>query len=109
MSYGAHVAPAGVGSSSLAVAVPAQTSTCVEPDSRELIRSVSTVLHRRISDNEDAESKMLLPLFMEDTHTVPTAEDRYAVTLPLLHFQQCAFPTLYQVSHVARAICRDHM
>ena len=44
-------------------------STCVEPDHRELIRSVSVVLHRRIRDNEDAESKLLLPLFCEDTHT----------------------------------------
>ena len=60
-------------------------STCVEPDYRELIHSVSTVLQRRIRDNETAESKLSLPLFCEDTHTEPVVEDEYAVSLPLEH------------------------
>eukprot|EP00966_Prymnesium_polylepis_P132906 3072232-Prymnesium_polylepis.1 len=50
---------------------PVQQSTCVEPDSRALIHSVSTVLHRRIRDNETADMKTTLPLFLEDTHTEP--------------------------------------
>jgi len=73
-------------------------STCVEPDSRELIRSVSTVLHRRIRDNESAESKTTLPLFLEDTHTEPEAEEQFALTLPLLHLQLIGSPTLYELS-----------
>jgi len=60
-------------------------STCVEPDYRELIHSVSTVLQRRIRDNETAEAKLSLPLFCEDTHTEPVVEDEYAVSLPLEH------------------------
>eukprot|EP00900_Chrysochromulina_parva_P020366 jgi/Chrpa1/2963/Chrysochromulina_OHIO_Genome00013544-RA len=73
----------------------AAASTCVEPDHRELIRSVATVLYRRIRDNETADSKVITPLFCEDTHTEPEPEDRYEVTLPLYHQQLLSFPTLY--------------
>ena len=73
-------------------------STCVEPDSRALIRSVSTVLHRRIRDNETADTKTTLPLFLEDTHTEPEVEDRFEVTLPLLHLQLVACPTLFELT-----------
>lgn len=44
-------------------------STCVEPDYRELIHSVSWVLARRISDNEGFDSKKILPLFCEVSHS----------------------------------------
>jgi hypothetical protein len=78
-------------------AIPSQqpASTCVEPDHRELIRSVGTVLHRRVRDNESADTKLTLPLFLEDTHTAPEPEERYEVSLPMLHLQQLGFPTLY--------------
>ena len=66
-------------------------STCVEPDHRELIRSVSVVLYRRIRDNEDAESKLLLPLFCEDTHTEPPPEPEYEVSMPTLPTQAPGF------------------
>ena len=66
-------------------------STCVEPDHRELIRSVSVVLYRRIRDNEDAESKLLLPLFCEDTHTEPPPEPEYEVSMPMLPAQALGF------------------
>ena len=66
-------------------------STCVEPDHRELIRSVSVVLYRRIRDNEDAESKLLLPLFCEDTHTEPPPEPEYEVSMPILPAQAPGF------------------
>jgi hypothetical protein len=62
-------------------------STCVEPDHRELIHSVGTVLHRRVRDNEECDEKMILPLFCEDTHTEPEPEDRYEVALPPIHLQ----------------------
>ena len=71
-------------------------STCVEPDHRELIRSVSVVLHRRIRDNEDAESKLLLPLFCEDTHTEAPPEPEYEVSMPTLPVQAL---TLTLTSH----------
>ncbi len=74
------------------------TSTCVEPDHRELIHSVATVLHRRIRDNETAESKVVLPLFCEDTHTDPEPEDRFALSMPLLHLQLFGTPTLYALT-----------
>lgn len=74
---------------------PSSSSTCVEPDHRELIRSVATVLHRRVRDNETADSKVTLPLFCEDTHTEPEPEERYALSLPLLHQQLIGCPTLY--------------
>lgn len=83
----------GAGASN--ISIPTQTSSCVEPDHRELIRSVSTVLYRRIRDNETADTKFTLPLFCEDTHTEPPAEDQYSLTLPLLHLQMIACPTLY--------------
>ena len=70
-------------------------STCVEPDHRELIRSVASVLHRRVRDNETEENKLILPLFCEDTHTEPEPEDRFDVVLPLLHLQLLGCPTLY--------------
>ena len=66
-------------------------STCVEPDHRDLIRSVSVVLYRRILDNEDAESKLLLPLFCEDTHTDPPPEPEYEVSMPTLPTQALGF------------------
>ena len=70
-------------------------STCVEPDSHELMRSVSGVLWRRIRDNEMADSKLTLPMFCEDTHTEPEAEDKFSLSMPLLHFQVLACPALY--------------
>ena len=73
----------------------AGSSTCVAPDHRELIHSVGTVLHRRVRDNETAECKLMLPLFCEDTHTEPEPEERYEVTLPLMHLQTLSSPTLY--------------
>jgi hypothetical protein len=73
-------------------------STCVEPDHRELIRSVGTVLHRRVRDNESADTKIALPLFCEDTHTEPQPEVRYEVTVPLLHLQVLSFPTLFTLN-----------
>eukprot|EP00965_Chrysotila_dentata_P191050 6174279-Pleurochrysis_carterae.AAC.2 len=41
---------------------PAAPSTCVEPDHKELIYSVSTVLARRIRDSEQAECKVCAQL-----------------------------------------------
>ena len=73
-------------------------STCVEPDHRELIRSVGVVLHRRVRDNETAETKLTLPLFCEDTHTEPQPEEQYEVTVPLLHLQMLSLPTLFTLS-----------
>ena len=73
-------------------------STCVEPDHRELILSVGTVLHRRVRDNETCETKLMLPLFCEDTHTEPEPEDQFQVSLPLLHLQTVSFPSLYTLS-----------
>ena len=70
-------------------------STCVEPDHRELIRSVGTVLSRRVRDNEQVDAKITLPLFMEDTHTEPEPEELYDVVMPHLHLQTVAFPTLF--------------
>ena len=70
-------------------------STCVEPDHRELIRSVAQVLHRRVRDNETAEAKVVMPLFCEDTHTEPEPEEQYEVCLPLYHQKMLSFPTLY--------------
>ncbi len=75
------------------------TSTCVEPDHEELIRSVSSVLQHRVRDNEQAlappatrgpacpprpprvsrcqvGAKAVLPLFCEDTHTDEQPGDR---------------------------------
>ena len=77
-----------------------QQSTCVEPDHRELIRSVSVVLHRRIRDNEDAESKLLLPLFCEDTHTEPVPEPEYRVNMPMIPTQTLGFPTLFTLTEL---------
>jgi len=77
-----------------------QQSTCVEPDHRELIRSVSVVLHRRIRDNEDAESKLLLPLFCEDTHTEPVPEPEYRVNMPTIPSQTLGFPTLFTLTEL---------
>mmetsp|Transcript_36009 Transcript_36009/g.81717 ORF Transcript_36009/g.81717 Transcript_36009/m.81717 type:complete len:315 (-) Transcript_36009:146-1090(-) len=85
---------------SLADVARGQQSTCVEPDSRELIRSVSTVLHRRIRDNESIDAKTTLPLFLEDTHTEPEVEEQFALTLPLLHVQLLGCPTLYELSRL---------
>ena len=73
----------------------ASSSTCVEPDHRELIRSVGVVLHRRVRDNETAESKVVLPLFCEDTHTEPEPEEHYEVSFPLYHQQMLSFGTIY--------------
>ena len=70
-------------------------SSCVDPDHRELIRSVGTVLHRRVRDNESAETKVMHALFCEDTHTTPVPEARFELTLPLLHLQMLSFPTLF--------------
>ena len=78
----------------------AWSSTCVEPDHRELIRSVGTVLHRRVRDNEAVEAKITLPLFMEDTHTEPEPEERFDVTMPMLHLQTLGFPTLFTLSPI---------
>ena len=75
-------------------------STCVEPDHRELIRSVSVVLHRRIRDNEDAESKLLLPLFCEDTHTEAPPEPEYEVSMPTLPVQALGFVSLYALTEL---------
>jgi hypothetical protein len=75
-------------------------STCVEPDHRELIRSVSVVLHRRIRDNEDAESKLLLPLFCEDTHTEAPPEPDYEVSMPALPVQSLGFVSLYALTEL---------
>ena len=79
---------------------PSQSSTCVEPDHRELIRSVSVVLHRRIRDNEDAESKLLLPLFCEDTHTEAPPEPTYEVSMPTLPVQALGFVSLYTLTEL---------
>ena len=87
------------GSSSKSPLEP-ETSTCVEPDHRELIRSVSVVLHRRIRDNEDAESKLLLPLFCEDTHTEPVPEPEYKVSMPMIPTQTLGFPTLFTLTEL---------
>lgn len=73
-------------------------STCVEPDHRELIRSVSSVLQRRVRDNESAESKAVLPLFCEDTHTDAPTEDRYDVCFPSASMQSIGLPTLFDVT-----------
>ena len=75
-------------------------STCVEPDYRELIHSVSWVLSRRIADNEGFDSKKILPLFCEDTHTATPAEDRYGVEFPVFHQSCFATPTLYTLSRL---------
>jgi len=75
-------------------------STCVEPDHRELMRSVSVVLHRRIRDNEDAESKLLLPLFCEDTHTEAPPEPEYEVSMPTLPVQALGFVSLYALTEL---------
>ena len=77
---------------------PGGVSTCVEPDHRELIRSVGTVLHRRVRDNETVEEKIILPLFCEDTHTTPEPKELYEVSMPLLHLQMVSFPTLFTLS-----------
>ena len=73
-------------------------STCVEPDHRELILSVGTVLHRRVRDNELVEAKITPPLFMEDTHTEPEPPEEYDVVMPLLHLQTLGLPTLFALS-----------
>lgn len=75
-------------------------STCVEPDHRELIRAVGTILHRRVRDNEDADTKITMPLFCEDTHTESEPEERYEVTLPLLHLQMMGVPTMYTLARL---------
>lgn len=74
------------------------SSTCVEPDHRELIRSVGTILHRRVRDNESVEPKITLPLFMEDTHTEPEPPEVFDVAMPMLHLQTLSFPTLFTVT-----------
>lgn len=51
--------------------------TCAAPDYNELIRSVSTVLHRRIGENELHGNKSDMPIFCEDTHTSQPHPDRY--------------------------------
>ena len=76
------------------------SSTCVEPDHRELIRSVGTVLYRRVRDNEAVEAKITLPLFMEDTHTEPEPEERFDVSMPMLHLQTLGFPTIFTLSPI---------
>lgn len=86
-------------------------STCVDPDHRELIRSVGTVIHRRVRDNETADYKHILPLFCEDTHTAPVLDERFEVTVPLLHLQMLSFPTLFTLSKlpVPEAPHRDYV
>lgn len=106
MSYQGPGVPAATPSAHPALAGPpfafqpgsSQPSTCVEPDSVALIRSVSTVLQRRIRDNESADQKTMLPLFLEDTHTEPEIEDQFALTFPTLHLQLASFPSLYQLT-----------
>jgi len=39
-----------------------------------------------------------MPLFCEDTHTENPPEDRFALTLPLLHLQSVAMPTLFTLT-----------
>ena len=71
-------------------------STCVEPDYLALLRSVSSVLYRRIRDN-DGPQNITHPLFCEDTHTEVPAEDRYRVVRPPLLPQSLPMPTMYML------------
>lgn len=100
--------PAIVGPPSSFQSIPVSNSTCVEPDSRALIRSVSTVLHRRIRDNESTDSKTTIALFLEDTHTEPEPEDKFELAFPLLHLQLVSSPTLYLLSKLPPPDTKPH-
>ncbi len=76
---------------------PSSASTCVDPDHIELIRSVSAVLVRRMHDNEEAEERLRMPLFNEDTHTVKPASDRWRVEVPSLYVPALPLATLYHL------------
>ena len=73
-------------------------STCVEPDHRELIRSVGTVLHRRVRDNETVEEKIILRCFARTLTQRRVPKELYEVSMPLLHLQMVSFPTLFTLS-----------
>lgn len=67
-----------------------------QPILQTLLRSISSVLCRRIADNDEhAQGQITHPLFCEDTHTEEPLPDIFEVVLPPLAAQTLSFPTLY--------------